>query len=51
MITFKIMEGGDKIPPCHMHIIYHLIFDAKMKRFGHEARFFAQGNMTETHVT
>ena len=47
-IAFKILHGDKRVPPTYQQIRCHIIFDVKMEDFHRNARYVAQGNMTET---
>jgi hypothetical protein len=47
LVTFKILEGDEDIPPTYQEIQCHMVYDIKMEDFQRKARFVAGGHMTE----
>jgi hypothetical protein len=47
-IAFKILNGGESVPPTYQEIRCHMIFDVKMEDFRFKARFVAGGHTTDT---
>jgi hypothetical protein len=45
-IAFKILSGGESIPPTYQEIRCHMIFDVKMEDFRRKEMFFAGGHTT-----
>ena len=47
-VAFKILTGGEEIPPGHQFMECHLVFDVKLgEGFRRKARLVAGGHMTE----
>jgi hypothetical protein len=47
-IAFKILNGEESAPPTYQDIRCHMIFDVKMDDFRRNARFVANGHITDT---
>jgi hypothetical protein len=47
-IVFKILNGGESVPPTYQEIHCHMIFDVKMEDFRRKARFVTGGHTTDT---
>jgi hypothetical protein len=42
-VTFKLLNGKEKVPPTYQYIDCHLVFDVKIENFRRKARFVAGG--------
>jgi hypothetical protein len=48
IISFKILNGEESVPPTYQEVRCHMIFDVKMEDFSRKARFVAGGHTTDT---